>query len=59
EMSKEQLVSRLLSTESLVEGTKLKTGKLTEDEWIRVIEAGDILSKTQLYFDDNPAITVP
>lgn len=59
EMSKEQLVSRLLSTESLVEGTKLKTGKLTEDEWIRIIEAGDILSKTQLYFDDNPAITVP
>lgn len=59
EMSKEQLVSRLLSTEALVEGTKLKTGKLTEDEWIRVIEAGDILSKTQLYFDDNPSITVP
>ena len=59
EMSKEQLVSRLLSTEALVEGTKLKTGKLTEDEWIRIIEAGDILSKTQMYFDDNPAITVP
>lgn len=59
EMSKEQLVSRLLSTEAMVEGTKLRTGKLNEDEWIRLIEAGDILSKTQLYFDDNPAITVP
>jgi replicative DNA helicase len=59
EMSKEQLVSRLLSTESLVEGTKLRTGRLSEEEWIRLIEAGDILSKTQLYFDDNPAITVP
>ncbi len=59
EMSKEQLVSRLLSTEAMVEGTKLRTGKLSEDEWIRLIEAGDILSKTQLYFDDNPAITVP
>ena len=59
EMSKEQLVSRLLSTEALVEGTKLRTGKLSEDEWVRLIEAGDILSKTELYFDDNPSITVP
>ncbi|MCI1956621.1 MAG: replicative DNA helicase [Oscillospiraceae bacterium] len=59
EMSKEQLVSRLLSTEAMVEGTKLRTGRLSEDEWVRLIEAGDILSKTQLYFDDNPSITVP
>ncbi|QAT49381.1 replicative DNA helicase [Caproiciproducens sp. NJN-50] len=59
EMSNEQLVSRLLSTEALVEGTKLRTGKLNEDEWVRLIEAGDILSKSQLYFDDNPGITVP
>jgi replicative DNA helicase len=59
EMSKEQLVSRLLSTEAMVEGTKLRTGRLSEDEWVRLIEAGDILSKTELYFDDNPTITVP
>jgi replicative DNA helicase len=59
EMSKEQLASRLLSTEAMVGGTKLRTGKLSDDEWIRIIEAGDILSKTQLYFDDNPTITVP
>jgi replicative DNA helicase len=59
EMSKEQLISRLLSTEAMVEGTKLRTGKLSEDEWIRLIEAGDILSKTQMYFDDNPSVTVP
>jgi replicative DNA helicase len=58
-MSKEQLVSRLLSTEAMVAGTKLRTGKLGEEEWVRVIEAGDILSKTQMYFDDNPSITVP
>lgn len=59
EMSNEQLVSRLLSTEAMVEGSKLRTGKLNEDEWVRLIEAGDILSKGQLYFDDNPGITVP
>lgn len=59
EMTKEQLSSRLLATESLVGGTKLRTGKLSEDEWIRLIEAGDILSKSQMYFDDTPGITVP
>ena len=42
----------------MVGGTKLRTGKLSEDEWIHIIEAGDILSKTQMYFDDNPSITV-
>lgn len=59
EMTKEQLVSRLLSTEAMVGGTKLRTGKLSEEEWVRLIEAGDILSKSQLYFDDTPGITVP
>ena len=49
----------MLSTEGEVGGTKLRTGKLTEDEWVRLIEAGDILSKTQIYFDDTPGITVP
>lgn len=59
EMTKEQLVSRLLSTEGLIEGTKLRTGKLNQDEWTRLIEAGDILSKTEMYFDDTAGITVP
>lgn len=59
EMTKEQLVSRMLSTEAKVGGTKLRTGKLSDEEWIRMIEGGDILSKTQMYFDDTPGITVP
>lgn len=59
EMGKEQLCSRLLSTEAMVGGTKLRTGKLEEDEWVRLIEAGDILSKTNIYLDDTPSITVP
>ncbi len=59
EMTKEQLVSRMLSTEARVGGVKLRTGKLSDDEWIRLIEAGDILSKTQIYFDDTPGINVP
>ncbi len=59
EMGKEQLCSRLLSTEASVEGTKLRSGELSDVEWTRLIEAGDILSKAELYFDDMPGITVP
>ena len=59
EMTKEQLASRLLSTEGLIEGTKLRTGKLSEEEWIRLIEAGDVLGKADIYMDDTPGITVP
>ena len=58
-MGREQLCSRLLSTEALVGGTKLRTGKLADDEWVRLVEAGDILSKAPIYFDDNSSITVP
>lgn len=59
EMSKEQLASRLLSTEALISGTKLRTGKLSEDEWSRLIPASDVLSKAELYLDDTPGITIP
>lgn len=58
EMSKEQLASRLLSTEALISGTTLRTGKLSEEEWSRLIPASDILSKTELYLDDTPGITI-
>lgn len=58
EMSKEQLASRLLSTEALISGTKLRTGKLSEEEWNRLIPASDVLSKAELYLDDTPGITI-
>lgn len=58
-MTKEQLTARLLSTEAMVGGVKLRIGKLADDEWIRLVEAGDVLSKTEIYFDDTPGITVP
>ncbi len=59
EMSKEQLVSRMLSTEGKLSGQNLRLGKLSESEWVRLIEAGDRLSKSQIYIDDTPAITIP
>ncbi|MBQ3265667.1 MAG: replicative DNA helicase [Ruminococcus sp.] len=59
EMTKEQLASRLLSSEALVGGTKLRTGRLNQEEWNRLIGAGDILKNAKLYLDDTPGITVP
>jgi replicative DNA helicase len=58
EMTKEQLASRLISTEALVQGTKLRTGKLSDEEWVRIVSAGDVLSKCEFYLDDTPGITV-
>ncbi len=59
EMTKEQLVSRLIASQAMVDGTKLRTGQLDEDEWTRIIEASDVLSNVELYLDDTPRITVP
>lgn len=58
EMSKEQLASRLLSSEALVGGTKLRTGKLSDEEWQRLVSAGDVLNKADMYLDGTPGITV-
>lgn len=59
EMGREQLVSRLLSSEAMVEGTRLRSGDLSEGDWAKLVEASDILTKAELYFDDSPGITVP
>jgi len=58
EMSREQLAMRLLSIESFVDGQKMATGKLTEDEWTKLGMASSALSQTDIRVDDNPAITV-
>ena len=59
EMSKEQMVNRLLSAEALVESKKLRTGELTPDEWTRIGVAASVLSKANIYLDDTASITVP
>ena len=58
EMSREQLVMRLLANESFVDSKKLATGKLTEEEWGKLCMASASLSQTDLRIDDNPSITV-
>ena len=58
EMSREMLAMRLLAIESFVDGQKMATGKLTEEEWIKLCMASTALSQTDIRIDDNPAITV-
>lgn len=59
EMTREQNVSRMLSAQARIESTKLRTGELAADEWVRLAEAADTMSKCALYFDDTSGITVP
>ena len=58
EMSREQLATRLLSGESLVDSQKLMTGNLNADEWRRIVTAASNLSETNLLIDDNPTLSV-
>ena len=58
EMTREQLVMRLLAGEALVDSKKLQTGRLTEDEWKRIGSAAGVLSETDIRIDDNPSLTV-
>ena len=58
EMSREQLASRLLSSEARISGTRMRTGELSESDWVKLVEASDILSQSELYFNDNPSVTV-
>ena len=58
EMSREQLAMRLLAIESFVDGQKMATGKLTDEEWTKLSMAASSLSQTDIRIDDNPTITV-
>ncbi len=59
EMTKEQLAERLLSAQAGVESQKLKTGELTNDEWVRLGNAAGQFNDVELYLDDTSSITVP
>jgi replicative DNA helicase len=58
EMSKEQLVDRLLSMESGVDAWALRTGNLTDSDFEKIGHAMGTLSEAQIYIDDSPGITV-
>ncbi|MCR5421494.1 MAG: replicative DNA helicase [Lachnospiraceae bacterium] len=58
EMSKEQLINRMLSLESHVDSQKIRTGELTDGDWESLIEGADIIGKSKLIIDDTPGISI-
>ncbi len=58
EMSKEQLVNRLLSMESGVDAQKLRNGNLTDNDWERLVEGAEGVARSNLIIDDTPGITL-
>ncbi len=58
EMSAEQLAMRILSSLGQIEGFKLRTGNLMNNDWKRINEASSQLSGTNMVIDDTPGITI-
>lgn len=58
EMSCEQLVSRMLSSEALIDSYKMRKGDLSEEDWVKLARASGVLSQTDILIDDTAGITV-
>lgn len=58
EMSKEQLVTRLMSMESMVDSQLIRTGNLKDTEWEKLMESAGVIGNSNLMIDDTPGITI-
>jgi replicative DNA helicase len=58
EMSKEQLVMRLLSSVGKIDSQRIRTGRLQNDDWPKLTRAVGMLSEAPIYIDDTPAVSV-
>ena len=58
EMSREQLMNRLLAMESHVDSQNIRTGNLSGDDWTRLVEGAGVIASSSLIIDDTPGITV-
>ncbi len=58
EMSKEQLVNRMLCSEAMVDSNKMKTGQLEDNDWQKVARALGPLSEAPIFIDDTPGISI-
>jgi replicative DNA helicase len=58
EMSKEQLVLRMLCSESRINNTSVRTGNLSERDFARIVDGASRLSEAEIFIDDTPAITI-
>ena len=57
EMSAEQLVTRVISSEALVDSHSLRTGRISDEDWPNIAEVASTLSGCEIYIDDTSAIT--
>jgi len=58
EMSKEELVDRLLVGQADIDAWRLKTGRLSEDDYKKLTEAMGVLSEAPIYIDDTPGLSI-
>ncbi len=58
EMSKEQLVNRLLAMESHVDSQHIRTGNMSDMDWENLIESADVVGSSKLIIDDTPGISI-
>ncbi|HJJ12058.1 MAG TPA: replicative DNA helicase [Clostridiaceae bacterium] len=58
EMSKEQMVNRILCSEAMVDSNKVRTGKIDDDDWIKLADTMGDLSEAPIYIDDTPGISI-
>ncbi len=59
EMSKEQLLNRMVCSEAMVDAQKVRTGDLEDDDWSKISMGGAvILADSPIYIDDTPGITI-
>ncbi len=57
EMSNEQVVQRLISQQTGIDSQRLRTGKLTDDDWPLFTQAIEVLGDTRIFLDDTPALS--
>ena len=58
EMSKSQLVNRMICSEAMVDSNKIRTGKMDEEDWVKLATALGPLSEAPVYIDDTPGISI-
>ena len=58
EMSKEQVVNRILCSEAMVDSNKIRTGQIEDEDWMKLATASGILSEAPIYVDDTPGISI-
>ena len=58
EMSKEQVANRIICSEAMVDSNKIRTGKIEDNDWIKLANASGRLAEAPIYIDDTPGISI-